>query len=197
MFVKFREMKEGEFTEILKGWVRFKEDNGYILGEFLNTQSRRDTAANFLSYSRFVEAFHRNMCTQKPFDHELVKSINEEVEKLISKYDERVQKRYLEQMIQVNSYTLEERLEILLDEFLSNDVRKSLGVTLDFATRVKKMRNELTHLGKKVSRWHSQDLLDVNKELKIVTYVIIFKSIGLTDELLLGKLRGKWRYLLA
>ena len=197
MFVKFREMKEDEFAEVLKRWVRFKEDNGYILGEFLNTQSRRDTAANFLSYSRFVEAFHRNMCTQKPFNQSMVKSINEEVGKLISKYEERIQKRYLEQMIQVNSYTLEERLEFLLDEFLSNDVRKSLGVTLDFATRVKKMRNELTHLGKKVSRWHSQDLLDVSKELKIVAYVIIFKSIGLTDELLLGKLRGKWRYLLA
>ena len=191
-FVRLPDMKDGEFEQILKGWVKFKKENDYILGEFLNTRWRIGGVAKFLSYSRFIEAFHRNMYVDKPFDDRLIKSINKEIRVVTSKYEDRIQKRYSEQMIQVNNYTLEERLEFLLDKFLSNDVRNSLGVTLDFAARVKKLRNELTHIGKGVNKWDSQ-LYDVSSALEVVAHLLIFKSIGFTDELLLGRLRGGWR----
>ena len=191
--VTLQDMKEGEFAQILKGWVKFKKNNGYILGEFLNTRSRIDIVAKILSYSRFIEAFHRNMYIQKPFDDKLVKSINKEIRGVTSKYEARIQKRYSEQMIQVNSYTLEERLEFLLDKFLSNDIRKVLGLTLDFATRVKKVRNELTHIGIGVNKWDPQELYDVSRGLEVVAHVLVFKSIGFTDELLSGTFRGGWR----
>ena len=204
MFTKLRDIKYSHFEGILKKWVRLKGRNDYILREFLDTQSREDVAANFLSYARFVEAFHGNICAAEPFDDKLIKGINDKIENLVEQEVTRfveqealqVKKRYSDSLISINSHTFQEKLELSFesDKFLPKDIKTELSITPEFATRVKRIRNDLTHLNKNVR--DIKDLSDISERLKVVTYVIIFKSIGLTNELLSKQLQGIWRYFL-
>ena len=191
VFTELKNISWDEFEGILEKWVGLKKGNDYILREFLNTQSRGGVAANFLSYARFLEAFHRNICATKPFDDELelIERVNAQIKDLVKREAPRAESRYLDSLISINSYTFQEKLVFLFDKFLPDDIKTELDITPGFATQVKKMRNELTHLGKGVSKMNRQDLLDMSEKLKVVAYVIIFKSIGLTDELLSKKLQ--------
>ena len=204
MFSELRDIGSDKFEKILKKWFELKANNDYILREFLSTQSRGDNVANFLSYSRFLEAFHRNICADKPLDNKLVENINEKIEGLVElevprfveKEASQVKKKYSDSMISVNSYTLQERLERLLCNYIPSDIKASLDINESFAVRVKKIRNDLTHLNKNVRDIDRRDVSNVSEKLKVVAYVVVFKSIGLTDEFLSKKLRGIWRHFL-
>ena len=187
IFISYSNIK-GRFEEILKEWFKFKERNEHILKEIFNTYLGGSIFATFFSYSKILEALQEDVCTGKPFDDGLVESINKEIESLTSRYNAEIKKRYMEEVSWINRYTLRERLEILFDEFLSEDVKTRIGADPQFVKRVKNVRNDLAHLNKGVSKLDIQELYDLSKKLKTIIHIIIFKSIGLTDELLLKRL---------
>ena len=189
IFILFSGVKD-EFGVILQKWARFEEKNSHILREIFNAylNIKGSIYSKFLSYSKIVEALHRNIDDSSPFNDQQIKeidSINKEIKNLTSKYDDKVKKRYSEMILGVNRHTLQERLESLFDRFLSDGIRTSLSAGSDFVTDVKKMRNDLTHLNKDVNDLDPQELYDASSKLKTMVHIIIFKSIGLTDELLL------------
>ena len=187
IFILFSDIKEG-FEEILKEWFKFREHNEHILNELFNTYLGGSIFSTFFSCSKIVEALHRNINDGKPFTSKQIKEINKEIKSLVSRYDEKIQGRYLEEIGGVNRYTLQERLESLFDEFLSDDIKASIGTDPKFVKRVKDVRNDLAHLNKGVSKLDIRELYDLSNKLNILIHIIIFKLIGLTDELLLRKL---------
>ena len=190
IFILFSDIKE-RFEAVLEGWFNFKEHNEHILNELFNTYLGGSIFSTFFSYSKILEALHRNIDEGSPFDDQQVKeinSINKEIENLTSRYDGKIKRRYSEAVRGINRYTLQERLEILFDKFLSDDLRAHIGTDPQFVKRVKDVRNDLAHLNKGVSKLDIRELYDLSGKLKTLIHIIIFKLIGLTDELLLRKL---------
>ena len=180
---------ENEFEEILNKWIEFWESNDHILTDLFYTYSGGSVFSKFLSYTKFLEAFHRNINDSKPFNSQRIKKINDEIKNLVKHEDKSIRDRYSDQINWVNNYNLLERLECLFSKFLTADMKTQLGIDSDFARRVKAMRNNLTHLNKKIEISDIKKMAIMNMKLKTVIHIVIFKSIGLTDGLLLQRLK--------
>lgn len=193
MFILFPDIKNS-FEKILNNWFKFREDNNHILTEFFMTNNySTGYISKFLSYSKILEAFHRNIDDTNPFDKKLIKSINDEIKtKILYVQDEKLLQKYVETLCHVNNYNLQERLDFLFDKFLTGEMKTEFGIDLDFTKDVRQMRNNLTHLNKKVEDLDFNKLHSMNKKLKFIIYIMIFKSISLEDELLLNRLKDSW-----
>ena len=193
MFVLFPHI-ENDFQEIVNEWFKFKDNNSHILDELFIALSNNNPPINkFLSYSKILEAFHRNLREEPPFDEEKIKEINREIkDNVLICYDEEIKKRYLEKFSHINTFNLQEGLDFLLDRFLSDDIKKELNIEPKFTEEVKKLRNDLTHLNKKIEDLDFNFLYEANKKLKFVIYIIIFRSIKVSNKILLDRVKDDW-----
>ena len=166
--ISFSEIK-GEFEGILKNWVKFKKDNDYILDRFFKAHSINEVQSILLSYVQFMEAFNREGLGH--FDDESIKGIANGNNKVAEE-----------------ELSLWRRLELSIDEFLSDKIKELLGIDVNFVKRVARMRNDWAHLNRKAEDWGEDELDSASQKLKTVIRIIILRVIGLRDELLLGGL---------
>ena len=159
--ISFSEIK-GEFENILKNWIKFKGDNDYILDCFFKAHSINQVQLRLLSYVKFMEAFNREDLGR--FDDESTKGIAK------------------------GKVSLRRRLELSVDEFLPGRIKELLGIEDDFLKQVTRMRNDWTHLNRKVEFWSEDELDSASQKLKTVIRIIILRVIGLRDEFILGGL---------
>lgn len=193
MFILFPEIKEN-FEKILDNWFTFSKENSHILEElFMSLNNPGGMITNFLSYAKILEAIHRNIDDSSPFKKEKIKEINKNIKsEILKNEDDKIKEKYLQRFSEVNNYNLQERLDFLFKKTLSDDIKLELKLNDSFTKRVKEMRNDLTHLNKKLEDINFDELYSMVRKLKFIIYVIIFRQIQISEETLLNRLKDNW-----
>lgn len=183
-----------DFQVILDNWFDFQEAHKHIITEFVLTNMHsKGLIMTFLSYCKILESLHRNIDESVPLENDVITRINNEIkDKILTGYDENINKKYLESLNWVNTFNLQERLDILLSKYVDDDLKKQLGIDETFNKRIKQIRNDLTHLNKKVENLDFKEVYSLTKKLKFIIYIIIFKSLSINEDLILRKLKDGW-----
>ncbi len=193
MIFLFSDLKT-DFKIILDNWFEFQEAHKHIINEFILTNAySKGLIMTFLSYCKILESLHRNIDETKPFDEKIISDINQKIKtEILKDKNENIQKKYLESLNWINNFNLQERLDILFEKYLNNELKTQLNIDDEFTKTIKQKRNDLTHLNKKVENLDFNMIYSLTKKMKFIIYIIIFKSLNITDDLILKKLKDGW-----
>lgn len=199
----FKEVKE-QFAEFLGLWEQNSKKLKSIIDIYLRLTyiPKRHINDFFLSLAQAIEAFHSlahdgRYIDKKTYKNVVRKILEEAVNFIpdcitIEKGEESLDLRKYkeiwkeENLSHLNSYSLRERLEEIINEYkscLPDNFFTSLQDQDGFLKKIRKTRNYLTHLSSEKDEYvaSGQDLLLLSGKLKVLLEVCLLKQLSLKD----------------
>ena len=151
MLFTFKDV-EAHLETCLSNWISKSEELWPVYDEYFKHYYSRyiDPKSQFLSYTRALEAYHRNICDGFYLNAEAYKPIKEKLVKTIGDLNiKESHKDRLKGMVEYgHEFSLRKRIKTLCDDTLSDYkeiIEELLGKSNDFAGKVSETRNDLTH----------------------------------------------------
>lgn len=199
----FKDVKD-KFIEILSLWEQNSKELESIIDLYLRLTyiPKRHINDFFLSLAQSIEAFHSLAHSGRYIDKKIYKKVvRKTLEESVNSIpdfiplenegeslDLREYKRVLkeEKLSHLNSFSLRERLEEIINEYRScmpDNFFASPEEQSDFLKKIRKTRNHLTHLSSGPDEYvaSGQDLLVLSRKLKVLLEVCLLKQLGLED----------------
>ena len=200
---RFIDVKD-QFNELLSLWEQNSEKLESIIDLYLRLTyiPKRHINDFFLSLAQAIEAFHSlahsgRYIDKKVYKKVVRKTLEEAVDSIPDSIplengeeslDLREYKKILkeEKLSHLNSFSLRERLEEIIDEChscLPDNFFASSEEQSDFLKKIRKTRNYLTHLSSEQDEYvaSGQDLWVLIRRLRVLLEVCLLKKLGLKD----------------
>jgi len=185
MLFTFEDIK-ADLSTYLPNWISKSEKLWPVYDEYFKHYYSRyiDTKSQFLSYTRALEAYHRNVHDGVYLTPEEYKPIeNQLIETIRTLQIEKSHKEKLKNMVKYGyEFSLRKRIKNLCDDTLSDKgiIEGLLGKSKDFANKVTVIRNYLTHNPKDQSEnaIPNDELFDYIRKMQMLLRLCFLVEIG-------------------
>mgnify|MGYP007039430566 CR=1 FL=1 len=187
---------EQKFSSIIELWYE-KQERLKTVTNLYFSEFYKDIYINttFLNMVQTLEIYHRNFYDGKLFPKPTYRTYAKQVKEFAnSMFPEDFAKKISDMMAYGNEYSLNNRLVEIINSF--NDSTKSILIgneeeVLQFVRQLVETRNYLTHYDankKKHLLTDNEEKFFAIQRLKIIATIILFKEIGISEEVIVGRI---------